>query len=427
MKKQYLPFLVCSSVFVFSNQVSAVSLDYAVEAGISASNNINRASDDPAAADPIKDEVLLMLGELNVLDNSSKNDFKLGMDVRYLNYVGDSFEDDTRANIDLESRWGIVDESFSWVVNGYYGQVAIDAFTVETPDNLQNIGVVETGPDLTIEFNDVNSLILGYKYADFYAEITDADYQSNLYSLSLERRLRPTLTLSLNSSYEEIDYEDNTTAQDFDEARYFLALASRTATSLSALELGQIKLEFDDNSDLDNEFKQFTFLRQLNSRNTVDLQLLETIDTGVRDINRETAATVFITNDLFVNKQAKIGYDYNRTDLQIGLDIFYIDQDYIRDDNLDRIIRTANMYITYGTPVSLQVGFGYTYFEQDFYITNQLDQDDVFNLRFEKRLGSHLSAVFLVENYNRETRTLTDTFNIEETKYILTLRYADKI
>ncbi len=426
MKNQYLPFLVCSAVLVYNTPVYALTLDYAVEAGLIASDNINRASNDPATADPIKDEVMLLVGELNVLDDSSTNDFNLGMDVRYFDYNDDTFEDDTRANIDLASRWGIIDESLSWVVDGYYGQVAIDPFAVETPDNLQDVGVLKTGPDLLFKFTSVDNLTVGYKFTDYYAEITDADYQSNLYSLSFARRLSPLLTLSLNSTYDATNYEDNTTTQDFDDTRYFLSLAGVSVSTEYAIELGEINVEFDDNTEFDNASKKFTFKRQLNSRNAVDLELLETVDTGIRTIDRD-AANAFITDDLFVLELAKMAYNYNRPDLQFGLIYFYADEDYLTDNNLDRIVRNSTFYLNYGTPVNLQVGFTYTYVDYDFYVTNQRDKDDIYNLRFEKRLAGNLSIVFAIENYNRETITLADTFNIDDTKYTLTLRYADKI
>lgn len=406
-------------MLAITQHANAVSMDYAIEAGISRRDNIRREPDNQ-----IKDTVARLAGELNVVDESSTNDFVLGMSLEYLEYLDNTFDDEVIANINLESNWSIIDDSFTWAVNGFYGQQPIDAYVVRTPDNLQDTGFYSTGPNLIIHFTNLDSLTLNYRYNDFYAELTDADYQSNYFGVSLSRRISPLLTISLNSNYTDLRYEFPGN-NDLEDTRYTVSITGSSLTTQYSFEVGGISIKFEDGSEIKNSLKLFSINRQLNRGNIVSMLLSETVDNGAAALDSDTVTTS-VTADLFVNKQAQFSYIHNIGQLRVGLGYIYSDQDYISSQNLDQKVRNGTLDVTYGTPLDLRSRFFYQHAETEFYNANQLNKEDVYTLSFAKRLTGTINIEASYENYNRSERG-SQSRDIEENVYMLTFRHLNRI
>lgn len=416
-------YIILPSFFlVMSNQLEAANVNYAIEAGVSYSDNISRT-----ATNQSKDTVARVGGELNVVDESSSNDFVLGLSLEYLDYKDNTFDNETIANANLLSNWSLVNDAVTWDFDGFYGQQTIDAFAVRTPNNLQNTGFLSTGPNLILQFTSLDTLTLGYRYNDFYAERTLADYQSNFVSMSLARRLNSIHTLSLNASNDELMYED-ALIDDFNDIRYSVLLEGSSITTQYRIEVGDINIDFEDGREIKNSLKRFVFARQMNRNNNFSLELSETIDNGAAALNSDNITTA-VSTDLFVNEQARLNYTYNRRDLQIALGSTYSRQDYLEQNTLDQNLFSGLLTITYGTPVNLRYRMNYLYTNRDFYgsATGQIDRENTIRFSVEKRFSRSLSIEASIENFVRESNSSIETQNIEENLFILTLRHESRI
>ena len=414
-------YFVLSPVLLFvAGQAEAVNVSYAIDSGVSYSDNIFRSE-----ANQVKDTVVSIGGSIDVVDESSRNDFVLGLNVARLNYKDNTFEDEIISNVDLASSWSLVDDAFTWDVDGYFGQQAINAFAVRTPDNLQDTGFLSTGPDLIVRFTNLDTLTIGYRYNDFYAERTDADYQSNLINVSLDRRLSPIFVIGLNASHDDLVYED-TTNDDFEDTRYFISLGGSSVSTQYSLELGQINIRFEDGTEAENSLKRFSIARQMNRNNNISFQVSETIDNGAAAVNNNTVTTS-VTTGLFVNELAQLTYNYNRGDIQVNFGYSYSNQDYLTQNIFDQRIRTSAINFVYGSPLDFQYQINYQYVDTDFYGATpaQRNKENTVTFSLGKRLTRSVNIEASIENYVRESNTQTQ--DIEENVFMLTLSHQSRI
>jgi hypothetical protein len=411
--------LLSSAILALAKQSIAVNANYALEAGVNHSDNIRQTE-----TNQLKDTVALLRGELNVTDESSTNDFVLGVNLEYLDYKDDTFEDQTNANLNLVSNWGLIENALTWDINGYYGQQAIDAFAVATPDNLQDTGFLSTGPNVIIHFTDLDSLTLGYRYNDFYAEQTLADYRSDLFKIALIRRLSDSVSLSLNSSYEDLSY-DFAGNNDFSDLRYSIKLSRDSVATQYSLEAGNIIINFEDDTEIKNKLLRGTLRRQINTNNSISIDLSETVDNGAAAVEGSAIPT-FVTNDLFVNQAAQLTYNYSRTDFQFSLGYTYSDQDYVDPASLlDQKVKGGIFDIAYGRPSNINYRLHIFKLDTDFYVTGQQNTETTITLTAEKRLSRNLNLIGSYENFVRESNVQAQ--DIEENTVMLSLRYQSRI
>lgn len=407
-----------SALLIISNQSEAVNIRYAIEAGVNYSDNITRTE-----TNQLKDTVASVVGNINVTDESSKHDFNMGLNLERLDYKDDTFDDQTNLNLNLASTWGLVDDAFTWTLDGYYGQQAISAFIASTPSNQQDTGFLSTGPNLVIRFTSLDSLTLAYRYNDFYAEDTQVDYQSDFISASLTRRVNPLLVVSLNASYDDLAYEDDVN-NDFEDTRYSVSLSSTSVTTQYLFEYGQIEIDFENGDELVNDLKRFTFARQLNRRNSISLAASETIDNGAQAVTPDVVSTG-VAADLYVNELVQVNYDHTGDVFQFGLSYAYSNQDYVTQDSLDQRIRLSSMNAAYGSPLMFRYTLNYEYADIDFYGSGQENKETTISVSLEKQLTRSISVIASLENYVRESNIAGQ--NAEDNTYMLTFRHRGRI
>jgi len=411
-------YLLFSSLLLTVKTASAATVNYSLEAGAQYSDNIMRDE-----TDQVTDTAGRLAATLNVTDENSVHDFELGMNLEYLNYKDDTYDDDVYANINLASVWGLVDDTVTWTVDGFFGQQSIDPFAVRTPDNIQDTGFITTGPNLVMRFTDLDSFTLGYRYNDFYAEETDADYQSNTVTASLARRTSPLLTVSLNGSYNDLDYQEPT-LNDFEDTRYSVLLTGSTQTTAYNLEFGQIYIDFSDGSEIENRLRRLSLSRQLNRSNAVSILYTETVDNGAAALDPDRV-TDTVTADLFVNELARISYEHDTGKLRLNLSYSYSDQDYVEQDTLDQRVRFGTFNAVYGTPLNLRYTFDYIYSYRDVHGSDRIDEENTIRVGLEKRLSRTMDLIFSIENFVRESTEQVQ--DIDENVYRLTFRHRENI
>lgn len=412
-------------ILILSKQAIAANVNYTARSSVGYSDNITRTG---IAANQLKDSIASIGGTLSIVDESSTNDFILDMSADYVDYRNNTFEEEIIANIALASNFSLVDDSFTWTLDGYYGQQAISAFTVVTPNNLQNTGFVSTGPNLVYRFTDLDSLTLGYRYRDFYAEQTPSDYQSNVFSAVLARRLSPLHTLSFNIETENLTYDDPfiSSFADFENLQYTIALTGASRTNQYGIEFGVINVKFDTGTRGDNDVYRFFFNRDMNSSNTLSLQLSRTVENGARAVTGIIPGVV--TTGLFANDLAQFSYGYNRGGLQIDFNSTYSDQDFITQNSQDRKNLNNSISFLYGTPRNIQVGLSYNRLERDFYTTGIINNEDTITLNLEKQIFTNIIIGGTYINFTRKTTNVNvPVSDIEENRVILTLRYLGRI
>ena len=401
---------------VISTNIEAALINYAIEGDVYVSDNAKRTS-----TNQVSDTVYMLSGELEIIDQNSTNDFALKMNIQQREYKNDSFTNDTRGILDLKSTWSLVGDGLTWDVDGYYGQQPLNIFTVETPINLQNVGYFTTGPTLLFRLTDLDSIQFKYRYNDYYAELTQADYQSDLYALSVSRRFTPLLTGALTTQFEDIRFKEaaNNSYEDF---RNFISFTGNTASNNYSLDYGTTTINFDSGVKLKGDLLRLMFSRQLNRFSNFNIQYSDTIDNGARRVNGLRLVNV-VTNDVFTNEQILLSYDYVRPEMQILFGFVYSNQDFLIINSQDRIVRSGSLNLAYGLPSSLRYSLRFSRSNADFYGTGQVTKTDTLYARLEKPIGRDLIAGAEVRNFKRESITSTLTSDIEENRFMIFVRY----
>lgn len=398
---------------VISTNIEAALINYAIEGGVYVSDNAKRVS-----ADPVSDTVYMLDGALEIIDQNSTNDFALKIDIQRRDYKNDSFKDDNRELVDLKSTWSLVGDGLTWDVDGYYGQQPLNIFTVETPINLQNVGYFTTGPTLLFRLTDLDSIQFKYRYNDYYAELTQADYQSDMYALSVSRRFTPLLLGALTTQFEDIRFKEiaNNSYEDF---RNFISITGNTASNNYSLDYGKTNIKFDSGVKLNGDLVRLMFSRQLNRFSNFNIQYSDTIDNGARKVNGLKIVNV-VTNDVFTNEQILLSYEYVRPEMQILFGFVYSNQDFLTIDSQDRIVRSGSLNFAYGLPSSLRYSLGISRSNADFYVKGQVTKTDTVYARLEKPIGRDLIAGAEVRNFKRKDNLIAD---IEENRFMIFIRY----
>jgi len=422
-KTRHLMLLGC--LLFSSKQALAVNVIYTLDSGIGYSDNARQTD---ISTDPVKDSARFVGGSLNIVDESSTNDFSLAMDVAYVDYRDDTFDDETIGNMSLASNFSIIDDSLTWILDGFYGQQAINAFSVTTPDSLQNTAFVSTGPDLAFRFTNIDSLTLGYRYRYFYAELSPADYKSNIFRAVFARRLSPLHSISFNIENEDLNYDDQAiAASDFESLQYTVALTGTTRSTQYGIEFGVIDVKFDTGASGDNDVYRLFLNRDMNSFNTVSFQFSKTVDNGARAVTGTTPGVV--TTGLFINDAAQFAYSYSRGSLSFNFNSTYSELDFVEPGTADRKDFNNSIALVYGAPINLQSTIEYSRLKRDF-----LEQqgvvtiEDTITFRMVKQIFTNINIIGTYRNFSREARSnVAPTQDTKENRVLLTIQYLGRI
>ena len=177
----------------------------------------------------------------------------------YDNYGDNIVADLTRLNLEAYGNWTIVPETFSWIVEDYYGQTFRNVLQPGTSNNLQNVNVFSTGPDLNFRINPVNRLFTGFRVGNYYAEQTNIDSNRYFAFAGWHHTVSSTTYVSLNYTLMRRVFKD-TPLLDYDLQNIFFRLESkRTQRSSVAVDLGASHFEPDVGEPVDAPLASLLF------------------------------------------------------------------------------------------------------------------------------------------------------------------------
>ena len=84
---------------------------------------------------------------LSYLENSKTLDARVRAQAAYRKYKNNIFSDDTVLGLNANLLWRISPDRFSWTLEDYLTQTAIQSLGPDTPSNRQQTNVFTTGPD----------------------------------------------------------------------------------------------------------------------------------------------------------------------------------------------------------------------------------------------------------------------------------------
>ena len=170
------------------------------------------------------------LAELGLVGNTAEEgprlSYHLVSDIAVVKYLHGSFPTEPTGYLDGRADLKIVPGFFSWIARETYTQLQIDPFTPVTPDNLENVNYLTTGPRFTLRPTLRTTVVLEgvYSYIDSKApsgspEFVDISNHRYGGDLKIERALTSTASTYIKGSYEKVDFVDQLNNNNFTVAK----------------------------------------------------------------------------------------------------------------------------------------------------------------------------------------------------------------
>lgn len=278
--KPIFRFLPAAAAALLAAGAAAQETTFSVSAGATHSDNIGRTGANEQS-DTIA-EAGLQFG----LAREGRLDADVAVDLRYLTYLDDTFDDELVGGLSGSVSYAFVPERFLWVVEDEFGQSFIDPRDVETPGNRQNLNVFSTGPTVVFPLGSRVELSVSGRWSDVNYEESELDSERLLGTLALSRAMSETSSLSLNASSQRVEFDASPPNSNYDLHSAWLRYQARGTRTTLALSGGMTSLhDFGDSSD--GPLFDLTLTRELGARTSLSLnagtRFYDAADAFVRD------------------------------------------------------------------------------------------------------------------------------------------------
>ena len=142
--------------------------------------------------------------------------------LRYLDYLDNTFDEQTYFQLGASARWEQVKNRFVWNISDYFTQQDVDNLLPGTPDNTEDINAFNINANITLPVADKHTIDLIPSFQDYDYETSDTDNQQVGINAIWSYLLTPSISLFLDGGYRDVEYDNSIANSDF------------TSTSLSA-------------------------------------------------------------------------------------------------------------------------------------------------------------------------------------------------
>lgn len=220
-----------------SGAAGAAELQYGFEAGVGTSDNIARV---PANGES---ETILTAGvDLRLLREGSLVNADVNLDLTYFDYRDGTYDGELLGTGEANIGLAFIPERFVWIVQDSFGQLQLDPFSVQTPENRENINFFSTGPDISFRLGSAGTLTLFGRFSMTDYEETGLDDQRLTAGLSFGRDLTARSSLSFNVTGERVEFDDALLGSDYDRQSAFLRYDNDGARTRIGIEAGVTEL-----------------------------------------------------------------------------------------------------------------------------------------------------------------------------------------
>jgi hypothetical protein len=210
-------------------------------AGMERSDNPTQISTDDASA------TIAAVGiKTNLMHDGNKLDYGAIGDLGWARYSNDVFSSSTHGEIDAFANWGADDDILRWTLRDTLNHSRQNAAGNSTPDNLEVVNTVATGPVVTVPLGSANVGMMKALYSrQMYSHsFLDADNLSG--EVALVHELSGRSNVGIHATYASTAYADDlANTADFDTYEYFFNYQSTGARFNIRADVGYAKVRGD--------------------------------------------------------------------------------------------------------------------------------------------------------------------------------------
>jgi hypothetical protein len=221
-----------------SSAAAAETLTYGVDAGLAETDNVNLTPTNQVSQTMAVTDLDFDVKQLTRLfDLDAKGDFT---DLDYLQHA---YGNQLVGRFDGTGKIAIIPERLTWVVQDDFGQAALDPYTPMTPNNLEDVNYLSTGPDVALRFG-------GTSFVNLSARVARAQYETSPFNSNRVLgdavwgfQLSPVSTISLNADTERVLFENTEFNTDFDRTNAFVRYEVQGARTDFSADLGGTRID----------------------------------------------------------------------------------------------------------------------------------------------------------------------------------------
>jgi hypothetical protein len=193
-------------------------------------------------------DTLAMLGLLgDTSGKGSRYDYRLASDIALVKYLHSSFQTQPFGYLDGSADLKIVPGFFSWTGRDTYNQAVLNPFLPVTPDNLESLNYVTTGPRFTLRPTLRTTITVDgtYSYVNtsskspLYLDIDNHRYEGDI---TLSRAFTNTTSVYVTASSEKVEFTDQVDNTNFRQDQALAGLKVAGARTVLELSGGYTKL-----------------------------------------------------------------------------------------------------------------------------------------------------------------------------------------
>ena len=184
--------------------------------------------------------LLGLVGDTSRVD-APRFDYHLDSDLVVAKYFNSAYSTQPYGYLDGFGEFKIVPGTLSWTARDTYSQVLINQGSPGTPDNLESINYISTGPRLTLRPTLRTTIVVDGTYSYVASNSKSPDYV-NIDNhqlggnLRIDRAFTNTFSAYLTGNYAKVQFSDTTVNQDFNLVQGLLGVRfgdARTALDLA--------------------------------------------------------------------------------------------------------------------------------------------------------------------------------------------------
>ncbi|MEJ0038459.1 MAG: hypothetical protein WDO68_20660 [Gammaproteobacteria bacterium] len=328
----------------------------------------------------------------------------------YVEYLQNTYGGTLAGNIDAQLVWGQKSDVLQWMIEDTFGQTRSNALAGATPDNLQNVNVLSTGPSLNFRF-DQTTFTLDGRYADQSYESGNFDSKRYTGAGHVERELSPVSNISLNAQLDKTRFDDDVTNTDYETRQYYLRYRSNLGRMGVIADAGYTDVELDNAGDKNGSpLVRLDLDRRISGSSSLflggSIQFLSSADAIRGDANRAVAlagddSDPLSASDPFREREVHGGWRFDHSRTSFSITGTYATERYKQSTELDRDTWGARISATRHIAPTVWLRGEASWDKQSYDNLAASTRDTVFSAELTKDLGTKLSATLRYEHNDR--------------------------
>jgi hypothetical protein len=299
----------------------AESLTYGADVGIGESDNVTLVQ-----TDKVSQTIAIADLDFDLKDQTRRFDVDAKGNFSDLDYLQNAYSNQFIGRFDGRADVSIIPERVIWVLTESFGQAQIDPFIAVVPTNLENINYVATGPDASFRLGPTVFLDLSARYAKSTYQTDPFDSNTVLGSAALGRALSAQSSISINGSFERVQFDNTEVNTNFDRSGAYVHYEIQGARTNLMANLGATKVDQGLESFTGPNAK-LQLLRKLSSVSTLTVTIGRDVTDGSTAFANLQSGAIggIVTSPAVVSQHnytvtyGTVGWSYVRNRTTIGV------------------------------------------------------------------------------------------------------------